>query len=281
MIKAFTYIDGRWEAGNPPLMSAMTHATWMASVVFDGARAFASVIPDLDRHCARLIVSGEAMEMKSPLTAAEIEEIAREGVAKFPQDAELYIRPMLFAEDGFVLADPESTRFTCIVYDLPLPGPNGVSACLSSYRRPSPETAPTEAKASCLYPNVGRMLREARTKGFDTAVVLDPIGNVAEFATSNLFLVKDGVVRTPIPNGTFLDGITRQRVIQLLADNGEEVRECCVSYPEVVDADELFLTSNYAKVLPVTRIEDRHFQAGPVGAKARELYFAFARAQAA
>lgn len=277
--KSIAYIDGEWHDGNAPLMGVMSHATWMASVVFDGARAFQGLVPDLDRHCARVIYSAEVMELKPTLSAEEIVALAREGVARFAKGAELYIRPMFFAEEGFVLPDPDSTRFAMLIYELAMPEAKGFSACLSRYRRPAPETAPTEAKASCLYPNVGRMLREAANKGFDSAVALDPLGNVAEFATANLFAVKDGIVHTPAINGTFLDGITRQRVIALLRENGEEVVERRVSFDEVLDADEVFCTANYAKVMPATRIEDRHMQAGPMAKKARDLYFEFARTQ--
>src|SRR3546814_10567161 len=87
----------------------------------------------------------------------------------------------------------------------------GVQTCALpiARRRPAPDQAPTDAKAAALYANAGRALKEAHDKGFENAVMLDPIGNVAEFATANLFMAKDGVVHTPAPNGTFLNGITR------------------------------------------------------------------------
>src|SRR3546814_17101961 len=85
--------------------------------------------------------------------------------------------------------------------------------------------APTDAKASCLYPNSARALNEASKRGFDNAVVLDALGNVAELATANLWIAKDGVAVTPAPNGTFLNGITKQRAMQLLTAAGIEVRE--------------------------------------------------------
>ena len=137
--------------------------------------------------------------------------------------------------------------------------------------------APTGAKASCLYPNVARSVAEAGEKGFDTAVVLDPDGNVAEFAYANLFMVRDGVAHTPAPNGTFLDGITRQRVVALLREAGLTVRERTIAFDDLLDADELFGTGNYYKVAPCVRLEDRDLEAGPVYRRARELYFAFAR----
>lgn len=94
--------------------------------------------------------------------------------------------------------------------------PKGFSITLSPYRRPTLETMPVDAKAGCLYPNNARSLFEAHTRGFDNAVVCDVLGNVAELATSNIFMAKDGVVFTPVSNGTFLAGITRQRVVGLL-----------------------------------------------------------------
>jgi branched-chain amino acid aminotransferase len=276
--RALTWIEGNWVEGNPAIMGPLTHGAWMSTVVFDGARSIRGQAPDLDRHCARVIESAAALGLKCPLDAAAIERIAREGIAKFPPDAELYIRPLVFAETGFVAPDPASTRFVLSVIEAPMPAADGFSACISSRRRPSPEMAPTIAKASCLYPNVQLALGEAKARGFDSAVMLDPLGHVAEFATSNLFFAKQGVVHTPAANGTFLNGITRQRVIGLLRDAGIAVEERSIAPKELLAADEVFSTGNYAKVMPTTRIEDRHFQPGPFFARARELYFAFAAA---
>ena len=275
-MKALHYIDGKWHDGNPMIMGPMTHAAWMASVVFDGARAFEGVTPDLDLHCARLIDSAHKMGLTPTLTAGEVFEIAQEGVAKFANGAELYIRPMYYAETGFVSPDADSTRFVCTVYEAPLPKPTGFSACLSSFRRPLLSMAPTDAKASCLYPNCARALREAAAKGFENAILLDGLGNVAELATANLWMAKDGAAHTPVSNGTFLNGITRQRIIQLLRDAGIEVYERVISFEEILAADEIFSTGNYGKVMPVTRIEDRDLQPGPIAAKARELYWDWA-----
>src|SRR5262249_23009990 len=138
------------------------------------------------------------------------------------------------------------------------------------------ETAPTDAKAVCLYAQAGRANAEARSKGFDEAVMLDMLGNVAEFSASNLWIGKDGAAHTPIPNGTFLNGITRQRVIHLLRKAGIPVYERTLSYQDVLEADEVFSTGNYGKVLPVTRVEQRDLQPGPIFTRARELYWEFA-----
>lgn len=272
-------IDGSWVRGNPPIMGPMTNGAWMASVVFDGARAFAGVAPDLDRHCARVIRSAEVLGLAPPVTADEIVARAWEGIARFPDGAELYIRPMMYAEEGFVSPKAETTKFVLTLFAAPLPEPRGFTAHLSEMRRPSPESAPTLAKASCLYPQSARALRAARAAGFGNAVLLDANGNVSEFATANIFLAKDGVVATPVPNGTFLDGITRQRVMGLLRADGVDVRERALTWADLAEADEIFSTGNYAKVTPLVQLGDRKIQPGPFFERARRLYFDWAKDQ--
>jgi branched-chain amino acid aminotransferase len=163
------------------------------------------------------------------------------------------------------------------LFDAPLPTGAGFSACLSSLRRPDASMAPTDAKASALYANSTRAIREAQQRGFDNPVVLDSEGNVAEFASSNLFLVTpEGKVVTPVPNGTFLAGITRARVIALLAEAGVEVEQRTVRPEELDTALEIFNTGNYGKVLACVRYEGRTLAPGPVAALARARYFAYA-----
>ena len=273
---AVTFVDGQWHDGSPAVIKPRDHGFWLASNVFDGARSIIGRVPDLDLHCQRLIKSAEVMGMTPTFTAEEIASLAEEGVKKFPAGTELYICPMFYPDGGFIVPDSASTQFLMHISISPLPAPDGFSACQTQFRRPAQEMAPTEAKASCLYPNVARGLREANAKGFDTAVVLDPNGNVAEFSYTNLFMVKDGVIHTPEVNGTFLNGITRQRIIQLLRQGGHEVLERIITYEELFDADELFGTGNYAKILPCTRIEVLELQPGPIYTRARELYFEFA-----
>ena len=118
---------------------------------------------------------------------------------------------------------------------------------------------------------------EAKSRGFDNALIRDMTGNVAETGTSNVFIVRDGVVRTPVPNGTFLNGITRQRVIGLLRADGAHVEECTLTVEDFLGADEIFSTGNHSKVVPVTGIEGRSLQPGPVAERARTLYWEFAR----
>ena len=279
--QTWTFIDGDWHEGNAPIMGARTHAAWLSSCVFDGARAFEGVTPDLDRHCERVNDSARALGLRPTMEVDEIIGLACEGIGKFAGDAALYIRPMYWAEEGgfmSVPANPDTTRFCLCIYETPMPDPAGFTVTVSPFRRPTLECMPTNAKAGCLYPNNGRAIMEAKSRGFDSALVRDMLGNVAETATSNVFLVKDGTVFTPQPNGTFLNGITRQRVVALLRDAGHEVCETVLKVDDFLDADELFSTGNYSKVVPITGIEDRKLQPGPMQKKARDLYWAWAHA---
>lgn len=275
MIATFTPELG-WVDDAPPLLSAHDHAFWMSSMVFDGARAFDTHLPDLKRHCARLIHSAKGMLLEPTFDAQAIDALCREGVARFPKGSAIYIRPMFYATGGFVMPDPASTQFTIALQELAMPGQTGVSVCFSSFRRPSRDAAPTDTKSGCLYPNMQRALKEAQARGFDNAITSDPSGNIAELTTANLWIVKDGVALTPYCNGTFLNGITRQRVLQLLRDDGVEVKEVTLTRGDVLDADELFSTGNYGKVMPIVRLEDRDLQAGPIYRRAHQLYQDFA-----
>jgi branched-chain amino acid aminotransferase len=279
--RTWTYLDGDWHEGNVPVAGPRTHAFWLGSSVFDGARAFEGVTPDIELHCARVNASALTLGLQPSVEVETIVGLVREGLKRFPPEAAVYIRPMYWAEQGGYLsvpADPASTRFLLTLYETPMPPPTGFSVTLSPYRRPSVETMPTDAKAGCLYPNNGRAIMEAHARGFDNALVLDMLGNVAETGTSNIFMAKDGVVMTPAPNRSFLAGITRRRVISLLREAGVEVLEKMLTIKDFMDADEIFSTGNYSKVVPITRIEDRMLQPGPLHGKARKLYWAWAHA---
>jgi len=277
--KTWTFFEGAWHEGNVPIMGPRTHAAWLASSVFDGARAFEGVTPDLDRHCARVNDSAPKLFLRAKVSVEQWMELTREGMKKFGKDDALYIRPMYWAErsDPFAVApEPESTNWCLCLYEAPIPQPKGISVTLSPFRRPTLECMPVDSKAGCLYPNNARALFEAKSRGFDNCLVCDMLGNVAELGTANVFYAKDGVVHTPIANGTFLNGITRQRTIKLLRAAGVTVIEGTLRYKDFETADEIFSSGNFIKVMPIIRIGERSLQPGPLYRKARELYWDFA-----
>jgi branched-chain amino acid aminotransferase len=281
--QTWNWFDGAWHEGNPPIIGPRSHAAWLGSSVFDGARAFEGVTPDLDRHCERVNRSAGTLGLKATMAPETMLGLVAEGVKKFAPGTALYIKPMYWAEaDGIstIVADPESTRFCLCLFEAPMPVPGGLSVMKSSFRRPTLESMPTDAKAGCLYPNNARVLIEAKQKGFDNALVCDALGNVAETGTSNIFMARGGVAYTPAPNGTFLNGITRQRVIGLLREAGVQVVESTLAYEDFANADEVFISGNYSKVMPVLRIDGRELAPGPVYRRARDLYWDFAHSQA-
>ena len=275
----WTFLDGAWHEGNVAIAGARTHAMWLASAVFDGARWFEGIAPDLGLHCERINVSARALGLKPTVASEEMVRLTWEGLKKFDGKTAVYIRPTYWAEGGGYMgvpANPETTRFCLCLHESPMLEPAGFSVCVSSFRRPTYETMPTNAKAACLYPNNARAIMEAKLKGFDNALVLDVMGNVAETAASNVFLVKDGVAYTPVANGSFLAGITRERVMGLLRRAGIEVVEKALKVQDFLEADEIFSTGNHSKVVPIIRIEDREKQVGPVAKRARALYWEWA-----
>jgi branched-chain amino acid aminotransferase len=270
-----TWSNGIWTDGNVPLIGAMDHSVWLASSVFDGARSIHRMAPDLRAHCERVYDSARRVGLQLELPIDEMMRLSVEGIHRFPADADLYIRPLVFGTAGLLV--PEASGFALTLFDAPLPPFTGFTAHLSQRRRPSPLAATTDAKASALYPNVARALREAAAAGVQNAVVLDPEGHVAEFATANLFLVTDqGDVVTPAANGTFLAGITRARTIKLLAEAGIEVQQRTVEPDELDPAREIFSTGNYSKVMPCTGYNGRELPIGPIATLARDRYMQYA-----
>jgi branched-chain amino acid aminotransferase len=282
-VTTWNYIDGDWLPGNPAVAGPSTHAMWLGSSVFDGARWFDGVAPDLGLHCQRVNRSALALGLKPTKTPEEIEAIAWEGIRHFDGTSPLYIKPMYWGEAGMasiVAVDPESTRFALVVMEAAMPPKDhpGVRLTLSPFRRPTMECMPTDAKAGCLYPNNGRIVADAKARGFDNALVRDMLGNIAETGSTNIFMVRDGIVFTPAHNHTFLAGITRARVMKLLREAGREVREATLSVEDFMNADEVFLSGNYSKVQPVIQLDGRNYQKGPVTAQAYGLYMDWAHA---
>jgi len=274
-MKAVHFYEGAWRNDPPMVAGPMDLGFWSANNVFDGARAIHGCAPDLDRHCARLIRSAKAIGLQPTMTAEEVHALCVEGIRMLPVDGEYYVRPMFFCREGSLLPETGETLFALSVFEMPLPPESAGKATLSPYRRAAPDQAPTDSKAGALYPNSQRARREAMSRGFQLAVVLDPDGNVAEFSHANLWIAKDGVAITPKANGTFLDGITKNRVADLLTAAGVPVEQRTLTVADLDDADEIWMSGNAGKIQTVTGWEGRELQPGPVFRQARKLYWEF------
>ena len=279
-----TYYDGTWHAGDVMIMRAADHGAWLGTTVFDGARMFDGVTPDLRAHLARINRSAEALMITPTVSTDDMVAIVREGLAQYPAGTPVYIRPMYWAIEGGdmgIVPKPGATGFAISLEEIPMAAPTDAATLTTTrFRRPVLEDAVVNAKAGCLYPNNARMLAEARAKGFGNALVADALGNVAESASANVFMARDGEVFTPIANGTFLAGITRARHIANLRADGVKVHEAVLSFDDFRAADEIFLSGNFNKVTPVSAFDDRQYPHGPITRRARELYWDWAHSDA-
>ncbi|MER5172703.1 branched-chain amino acid aminotransferase [Thioclava sp. GXIMD2076] len=275
-----TWFDGAWHDGDAMVMRAADHGLWQGSNVFDGARLFGGLVPDLDAHCARLNRSAEALMITPTMDAAEMVEIVREGLKPYGTDTAVYIRPMYWAVNGSELGispAPNSTGFAISLEEVPMPAEDAATTLTTTqFRRPVLADNVCNAKAGCLYPNNARMLVEAQRKGFGNALVQDALGNVAETASANVWMVRDGEYFTPVANGTFLAGLTRKRHMKNLREAGYTVNETVLTLEDFRKADEVFLTGNFSKVQYVKAFDDVSYEYGPLTRKARELYMDWA-----
>ena len=275
-----TFWEGRWHDADVAVMKASDHAIWQGSSVFDGARRFDGLVPDLDKHCARVNRSAEALMITPTCATEDMIAIIREGLADFAPGRAVYIRPMYWALHGSDLGvspEPGATGFAIALEECAMPNPGfATTLTRTRFRRPVLEDNVCNAKAGCLYPNNARMLTEAKSKGFGNALVADALGNLAESATANVFVVRDGVVFTPVANGTFLSGITRARHIANLRADGVEVVETVLTFEDAQRADEIFLSGNFAKVTAVAEFDGTLYPHRPMTERARSLYMDWA-----
>lgn len=275
-----TWHNGEWHDDDVAIIHAADHGAWLGTTVFDGARYFEGVAPDLEAHCARLNRSAVALMITPTMTAPAIAGTVREGLRRFQPEAAVYIRPMYWALDGDqsgIVPREGATGFAICLEEIPMADPEAsVRLTSTRFRRPVLESSICNAKAGCLYPNNARMLMEARDKGYDNALATDALGNVAETASANVFMVSGGEVFTPIANGTFLSGITRARHIANLTAAGYKVHEAILGYADFHGADEVFMSGNMSKVTPVSEFDGTTYPHGPVTRHARALYWDWA-----
>ncbi|WP_120503528.1 branched-chain amino acid aminotransferase [Sulfitobacter mediterraneus] len=282
-----TYYDGSWHDGDKTVINAADHGAWLGTTVFDGARLFDGLSPDLEAHCARINRSAKALMITPTVETDDMIEMVREGLKSYGRDSAVYIRPMYWAlagDDLGIVPREGATGFAISLEEIPMAPPEAATTLTRTrFRRPVLEDNVVNAKAGCLYPNNARMMVEARSKGFGNALVADAAGNVAESASANAFMVKDGEVFTPIPNGTFLAGITRARHIKNMQADGIKVHETVLSFDDFHDADEVFLSGNMMKVTPVKAFDDTAYEVGananPVTRRVREMYWDWAASE--
>ncbi len=277
------WMDGKlvpWRDANVHILS---HAMHYASSVFEGERCYSGKIFKSREHSERLLESGRLLDMPIPYSVDEI-EAAKRAVLDANGLTDAYIRAVAWrgaGEDMGVAARRNPVRLAVAAWEWGAyygdAKMQGAKLDIAKWKRPSPDTIPTAAKAAGLYMICTMSKHAAEEKGCSDALFMDYRGYVAEATGANVFFVKDGEVHTPIPDA-ILNGITRQTVIAMLRDMGMVVHERHIMPEELESFSECWLTGTAAEVTPVGQIGDYHFQVGQITRNVAESYEALVRA---
>jgi branched-chain amino acid aminotransferase len=257
-----------------------------AGAAFEGERAYGGRVFKSRAHSERLHVSAEILGYKIPYSVDEIEK-AKEDVVKAMGGGDLYVRAITWrgSEQMGVAAQQAKIHLAVAAwawpsYFSPELLEKGIRLKWAVYRRPAPDTAPTASKASGLYQICTISKHDAEREGFQDAMMLDYRGRLAEATGANVFLVQKGELHTPTPD-CFLNGITRQTVIELARKRQIKVVERAIMPDELAKTDEVFLVGTAAEVTPVGQIGEYKFTPGAVTKQLREDYLKEVRQPAA
>jgi len=261
------WMDGKLVEWRDANVHILTHALHYASSVFEGERCYDGKIFKSREHSERLIKSGQLIDFEIPYTVDEI-EAAKHAALEANGLTDAYVRPVAWrgsGEDMGVAAARNPVHLAVAVWewgayygDAKL---KGAKLDIAKWKRPSPETAPSQAKAAGLYMIATMSKHAAEAKGCSDALMFDYRGYVAECTGANLFFVKDGEVHTPTPDA-FLNGLTRQTVIQMLTEKGIKVNERHIMPEELEGFEQAWLTGSAAEVTPINQIGDYNFEVG-------------------
>jgi branched-chain amino acid aminotransferase len=273
----FIWFDGKLVPWRDANVHVLTHALHYASSVFEGQRAYGGEIFELTRHSERLKRSGALLGFEVPFSVDEIDQACRDTLAASGL-ADAYMRPLAWRGSEQMGVSAQRTKIHLAIacwdwgnYFSEEAVRKGLKLDISPWRRPAPYTAPTESKASGLYMICTLARHQAQAKGLDDALMFDWRGQVAEGTGANAFFVKDGELHTPIPD-CFLDGITRQTVIDLARRRGITVHERKI-WPEDLDGfEQFFLTGSAAEVAPVSSAGPWNFEVGDLSMQLRKDY---------
>lgn len=279
----FIWMDGALVAWRDAKVHLLTHALHYASSVFEGERCYNGRIFKSTEHSERLIKSGKLLDMDIPWTAAQI-DAAKEEVLKANGLTDAYVRAVAFRGAGeemgvASLGNPVRLGIACWTWGAYYGDAKfkGAKLDVSKWKRPSPETIPSEAKAAGLYMICTMSKHAAMAKGCSDAMMYDYRGYVAEATGANIFFVKDGEVHTPKAD-CFLNGITRQTVIGMLKDMQIKVHERHILPEELEGFEQCWLTGTAAEVTPVGEIGQWRFEVGELTRRVATEYEKLVRA---
>jgi branched-chain amino acid aminotransferase len=265
----YIWFNGELTDWREAKVHVLTHGLHYASSVFEGERVYDGEIFKLNEHSERLIKSAQILGFDLGMTVDELNQACLDTI-KANNIVDGYVRPVAWRGSEMMGVSAQQNKINVAVaawvwpsYFDPAARMQGIRLKLSDWKRPSPETIPTQSKAAGLYMICTLSKHKAESEGYDDAVMLDYRGRVAEATGANIFFTKDGVLHTPTPD-CFLDGITRRTVIELAKARGIEVIERVIMPEEMADFEECFLTGTAAEVTPVQCINEYTFKPGNI-----------------
>lgn len=271
------WMDGKFVPWREAKIHVINHGLHYASSVFEGERAYEGRIFKSQQHTDRLFNSARVLGMQIPYTADEI-NAAKEEVLKRNGFTNAYLRPVAWrgSEQMGIGARQGKTHVAIACWEWPSYfspelREKGISLVTSKWQKPAPNTIPWEAKAAGLYMINTLSKHAAEEAGYVDSLMLDYRGYAVEATGANLFMVKNGIIRTPKPD-CFLNGITRQTAIELARDLGYTVEENHITVDDLKQADEVFITGTAAEITAIGKIDDTLYTVGPVTRAIRDAY---------
>lgn len=275
----FVWFDGqylKWEEAKVPIF---VHALHYGTAVFEGIRAYPSddnlYIFRLKEHMERLRKSANVYSFTTKFSAEELCKATVELIRKNGIRKSCYIRPLTFVglhgiDLNVTKNSPTHTTIIIFPFSKYFKG-DGISACISSWRRIDDESIPPMAKASGNYLNSVLATQECRRNGYDESILLDRNGCVSEASGENIFVVRNGKLHTPQLSDSILEGITRNTAITIARELGYDVVERPISRTELYLADEIFLTGTAAEIIAITKIDGNIVGNGREGTMTRSI----------
>ncbi len=263
----YIWLDGKIIPWRDAKVHVLTHALHYGSCVFEGQRAYGGVVFKLKEHSERLRKSGELLGFEVPYSVEELSQACVDAL-KANNLVDAYVRPVAWrgSEQMGVSAQQTKIHVAVAVWNWPAyysmeDKLKGLNLTIADWKRPSPECAPTASKAAGLYMICTMSKHKAEAGGFADALMFDYRGQVAEATSANVFFIQDGKIHTPKPD-CFLNGLTRQTVIELARKRGVEVIERAIMPNELEGFQQAFLTGSAAEISPVGKIADYNFEVG-------------------
>ncbi len=259
------WLNGKFVEWRHANIHVLNHGLHYASCVFEGLRIYNGKIFKLDEHTQRLFKSAKILDLDIPYNYQEVVDISKQIILK-QNISDGYLRPVVWrgSEMMAISAKKGSTNLAIAAWEWPSYfSPKklleGIKLNVSKWLRPSPESAPTDSKAAGLYMICSLSKHEAEKLGFDDALMLDYRGYVAEATGANIFFVKENELFTPLAD-CFLNGITRQTVIEIAQENNIKVHERHFELDFLKTCDEVFLTGTAVEITPVSSIKQFNFE---------------------